>query len=70
MACILHYFHNQGINISPYKFYKTLKITLMQQRLAIYKGYEKLSEFIYDLIIMSPNNHKSEPNRKTVTIVV
>jgi len=62
---IVHYFHKKGINISPYKFYKTLKITLIEHRTAVYSGTKKLSEFISDLIIMSPNNHKSEKKKNS-----
>jgi hypothetical protein len=62
---ILYYFHKDGIKISPYKFYKTLKIRLLEQRSLIYEGTEKLSNFINDLIIMSPNNHKSEKKKNS-----
>ncbi len=64
---VIHFFNESGIEISPYKLFKTLKISLMDFRSALKTGFESVVSFINEIVEMSPRNHRSEKKKGVIT---
>ncbi len=64
---VIYFFVNHNIEISLYKLFKTLKSEHLEFRTALKKGVEHLQLYIKEIIEISPDNHKSEKKKNTIT---
>jgi hypothetical protein len=63
---IIYFFRENNIEISPFKFFKILKNSLLDLRRALYAGSNELNNFIEKLAKINPTNYKSEKKKDKV----
>ena len=64
---VIYFFNEHKIEISPYKLYKTLKASILEFREAVINGFEHVFTFIKYIVKISPENHKSEKKKYSLT---
>ncbi|MCK5537724.1 MAG: transposase, partial [Bacteroidales bacterium] len=64
---VIYFFNEHGIEISPYKLFKTLKGSMNKFREALKNGLTDLISFIDSIVEMSPRNHRSEKKSGMLT---
>ncbi len=62
-----YYFNEEGIKISPYKLYKSLKASILEFRDVIKKGIDQTCRYIENMAKISRYNHISDKKKHTLT---
>jgi len=68
MRLMVHYYYQEdGVKISPFKLYATLKVSIMDFRASTIESIDSISSFIMETIDLGPTNLFSEKKKNSKT---